>query len=171
MYNNSQRKRGKLIRGTIGAILGSLIGVAVWVLINQLGYLSALAGCIMVVCALKGYEIFGKALDTKGVVIACLVSVFMVLFAERVSLAIEIYNAYNHVGRMNILEAFKAVPEFMEMEEIRRAVIGDLVMGYFLMLVGAFGTVIRAFKESRGVQNKNVPLNGNEYEGTQQWMK
>ena len=156
-----KRKKSNIIGGIIGAVLGSLIGVAVWVLISQAGYISALAGLLMVVCAMQGYKLFGRALDTKGIIISCLVSIAMVLVAEHLSLAVEIYKTYDTV--------FTHMT-FMEYDEIKDAVVYDLIMGYLLMVVGAASTVFEAFKKSRSTVETNELQNGNEYGNSQQWM-
>ncbi len=167
-----KRKKSNIIGGIIGAVLGSLIGVAVWVLISQAGYISALAGLLMVVCAMQGYKLFGRALDTKGIIISCLVSIAMVLVAEHLSLAVEIYKTYDTVfTHMTFMEAVQSVPEFMEYDEIKDAVVYDLIMGYLLMVVGAASTVFEAFKKSRSTVETNELQNGNEYGNSQQWMQ
>lgn len=144
-------KGSNIIGGLIGALLGSLIGVAVWVAIYQMGYLCAFAGAIMVICALKGYKSFGGKLDTKGVIISCIICIGMVWMSEQISLAIEIYKAYNDMFGVDFFEAFRAVPDFLTDSEVKSAVTYDLVMGYLLMILGAFGTVHQAIKESKGV--------------------
>ena len=151
-------KGSNIIAGIVGALLGSLIGVAVWVGIYQLGYLCAFAGAIMVVCALRGYQLLGGKLDTKGVIISCLICIGMVWMAEQTCLTIEICKAYDEEYGMAIsfFEAFKSVPDFMGVSKIKSAVTYDLIMGYFLMVLGAFGTVIQAFKQSRGVVHTSM---------------
>ncbi len=144
---------GNIIGGIVGALLGSLLGVVLWVLIYQLGYISAIAGAVMVICALKGYEMLGGKLNTKGIVISCIISVLMVLVAEQTSLSIEIYNAYIDYYDITFFDAFRSAPSFLEEPDIRAAVIGDLAIGYILMAVGAWGTVRQALKAGTGRQD------------------
>lgn len=54
-----EEPRDNVIAGTVGAFLGSLIGVACIVLVNQLGYVSAICGAVMAVCSIKGYTMLG----------------------------------------------------------------------------------------------------------------
>ena len=144
-------KGSNIIGGIVGALFGSLIGVAVWVVIYQLGYLCAFAGAIMVICALNGYKKLGGKLDTKGIILSCILCICMVWVAEQTCLAIEIYKVYNEMFEVSFFEAFRSVPDFLGESEIKSAVTYDLVMGYLLMVAGAFGTVHQAIKESRGV--------------------
>ena len=53
--------KGKcLSRVQWGALAGTLIGVICIVITGQLGYVSALCGVVMGVCALRGYQMLGK---------------------------------------------------------------------------------------------------------------
>ena len=161
----NEKKRGgsgNLAGGLVGAFLGSLLGVALWVLIYQLGYISAIGGAVMIVCAMKGYEMLGGRLNTTGIVISCVLSVLMLIFAEQLSLGIEIYKSYKDYG-VTFFEAFQSVPAFLDEPEIRTAVIRDVVIGYVLMAVGAWGTVRQALKAGSGKQDvkKLTPVAGN----------
>ena len=153
---NKRKGSGNVIGGIVGAFLGSLIGVAVWVLIYELGYISAIAGIVMIVCALKGYEMLGGSLNKTGIIISCLISLIMVIVAEQLSLSIDIYNAYKDYYEITFFDAFRSVPSFMEESEVRTAVIGDLIIGYILMAVGAWGTIRQALKNVSGVVNKQM---------------
>lgn len=82
---------GNVPGGIIGAVIGALIGVAVWVIIYMGGYISAIAGIVMILCAFKGYKLLGGKLNKTGVFICCLISVIMVPVAEYLSLGTEIY--------------------------------------------------------------------------------
>ena len=55
--------------GAVGALAGTLIGVICIVITGQLGYVSALCGVVMGVCALRGYQMLGKTVSKKGIII------------------------------------------------------------------------------------------------------
>ena len=38
-------------------------------LVNQFGYIASISGVVMGVCALKGYQILGKKMSLKGIII------------------------------------------------------------------------------------------------------
>lgn len=54
-----EETRDNVVAGAVGAFLGSLIGVACIVLVNQLGYVASICGLVMAVCCLKGYALLG----------------------------------------------------------------------------------------------------------------
>lgn len=146
-----QQGSGNVIGGIVGALLGSLIGVAAWVLIYQLGYISALGGLVMVICSMKGYELLGGRLNKLGIAITCIVSILMLLFAEYICLSIEIYKVYNDWSSpITFTDAFYSVPFFLNEPEVMGAVVKDLLIGFVLMAVGAFGTIKQTYKENTG---------------------
>lgn len=58
---NEKNKKENLVGGVVGALVGSLLGVASIILLSQMGYVAALSGVIMAVCALKGYELLAAS--------------------------------------------------------------------------------------------------------------
>ena len=70
---NQQAELGKtenMVAGTVGALLGSLLGVACIVLLGQLGYVAAVSGIVMAICTMKGYELLGGRFSTVGLVVS-----------------------------------------------------------------------------------------------------
>lgn len=149
MNQEAKKGNGNVIGGIVGALLGALLGVVLWVLIYQLGYISALVGAVMVICALKGYELLGGRLNVLGIVISCIISALMLLFAEQICLAIEIYNAFRSQFGITFFDAFTSIPAFLEDSEVLIPVVFELIMGYILMIVGAAGTVHATYKKNR----------------------
>ena len=78
-------RKENIVAGVVGAFLGSLIGVVCTVVIGQLGYVAAISGLIMAVCALKGYELLGGTLSKKGVAVSAVLILAMTWFAHRLS--------------------------------------------------------------------------------------
>ena len=79
--------------GIVGAILGSLVGVAAIVLLDRIGFVAAIGGTIMAYCAVFGYEKLGHKLSSKSRWIILAVMVVMVLFANHLCWGISLYNA------------------------------------------------------------------------------
>lgn len=147
LSQNAAKKKaeghGNVLGGVIGALIGSLLGVAVWVLIYQLGYISVIGGLAMIFFTLKGYELLCGKLTKPGIVISCLISVFMLVAAEYLCIAIEIKKVYEE---LSLSEALSAVPIFFQYSEIVAAFAKDVVIGLIFMAVGAFATVAQALK-------------------------
>lgn len=134
--------------GTVGAFLGSLIGVACTVIIGQLGYMASLSGLVMAICALKGYELLGGTLSWKGAVIASVLILVMTFFAHRLTWAISIAPELN----CGLPEAYRAIPCLLERSMLEGpAYWGNLAMLYLFTLMGAVPTILG------GLRNTGAP--------------
>lgn len=140
---------GNVVGGIIGAVLGAMLGVAVWIIIGLNGYISAIAGFVMIFCAFKGYKLFGGKLNKTGIFLCCLISIVMVPFAELLCMTLEIYRVYGEYYTITLLDAWLEVPELLKESEIKSAFIYDLVIGYPLMALGAWSSIQQALGNSR----------------------
>lgn len=145
-------RKSNLLLGVIGAVAASVIGVALWVLIYQLGYIAGIAGAAIMLLAFWGYRKLGHALDTKGVLISFAVGLVMVFVASHISWTIEAMKAYSEYYDINMdfFYMYKRLFSILERLDIVSNFVTELAMGYGLSLLVALPTVISAFKESRG---------------------
>lgn len=142
-------QKSNLIPGIVGAMLGALIGCALWMLIYKLGYIAGIAGAVTGICAMKGYEMFGKHLDKKGVIASVIVMFVMIFFANKLSWSWEIYDVYK-VDGVTFFEAFQAADEVIAYSDLTSSYYMDLVIGYVLTLLATYKNIINAFKASTG---------------------
>ena len=84
---------GNPILGILGAVLFSLIGCAVWVVIGKLGYISYIGGVAMSFTTLFGYYLFSKKFDIIGMITGIVIVLLMVLFANMIIYAWDIASA------------------------------------------------------------------------------
>lgn len=145
------RKSNPLL-GLIGAAVASVLGVVLWILIYQIGYIAGIAGGAIMLFAFWGYKKLGRAMDTKGVLISFAVGLLMVFVACHISWTIEAIKAYNeYYGfNMDFFYMSKKLFSILEKLDIMSDFFIELAMGYGLSLLVAFPTVINSFKESRG---------------------
>lgn len=138
-----QRKANENVGlGIVGALLGSLVGVLVIVLIGQLGYVAVAGGLVMGFATLKGYELLAKNMSNKGIIISSIIMILMVYVAERIEWAIEVFKVYSD-EHISFIEAFLYTPEVIRYSDATGQFIGSLVLLYVFTAVGVFG-VIRA---------------------------
>lgn len=154
--SQSQQKKENVLGGVVGALLGSLIGVAAIVLLSQLGYVAALSGLLMAVCTLKGYELLAGKLSTKGIVISSVLMIVMTLLGDQLDWAIIIARELE----VDFFTAFRVFPELLAYEVIDVGnYVGNLVLLYLFGLLGAVPTIINAVK-NRKVQKLTYRLGG-----------
>ena len=142
--------------GTIGALLFSLAGGIIWFVLYQIGFLAAISGIVGVVCAIKGYSIFGKRESVKGVVISTIMAFLMIVLAWYVCLSYDVYLAYQEWyanGEVDytvtIFEAVANAYIFLTDGEIALAYLKDLGIGLVFCVVGAFGYVKAAVGKAK----------------------
>ena len=79
-------QKENVLLGTIGA----LIGGAVALFIARLGYVAMVAGIVLGICTIKGYEILGRKVSRKGIVISSIWMVITVFLVNQIDLAMEV---------------------------------------------------------------------------------
>ncbi len=149
-------KEENILAGIVGALLFSLAGGIVWFVLYQVGFLAAISGIIGVVCAIKGYAIFGKRESTKGVIISTVIAFLVIVLAWYLCLSYDVYLAYQDwyaAGEVDFtITFFEAVSNahlFLADTEIAVAYLKDLGIGLIFCVVGAFGYVKAAIGKAK----------------------
>lgn len=140
---NQGKKRESLAAGLVGAFLGSLLGAVCIIVVGQLGYVAAISGMVMAVCALKGYELLGGTLSRKGAVIACIWVLIITYVSYQLECALQIAQA----AEVGVFEAFRSIGYLLEGGYLNtRAYWGGMVMLYLFTLVGAVPLLVGALR-------------------------
>lgn len=143
---NEKNKKENLVGGVVGALIGSLLGAASIILLSQLGYVAAISGVIMAVCALKGYELLGGKLTKKGVIISGVIMIVMTYVGDRVDWAIMIARELE----TDVFYGYRLLPLLLSEEVIdMTSYVLELVLLYALLLVGAIPTIQNAMRKDK----------------------
>lgn len=136
-----------VVLGTVGALLGAVLGGASIVLLSQLGYIASISGVILAFCTLKGYELLGKQMSKKGLVISILLMVLTPFIADWIDWALAVMDAWADYG-VTFGEALRAIPLLMEDGSIDMTeYFKNLGMIYLFVVLGGFYTVKKAIKK------------------------
>lgn len=142
-------QKSNLLPGLVGAFLGALIGCIVWIIIGKLGYISGIAGFVMAICAMKGYEMLGKHLDKKGVIVCTITLLVMVYFATKLTWSLVFFGELKAYD-WSFSEIFQQFYYILTESEIKGAFFKELGVGYFLTILATVVYIVRAFKNSTG---------------------
>ncbi len=134
------------IAGIVGALIGVVIGVAAWVGIYQLGYIAGIAGFIMLICSIKGFEMLGGGLNIPAIIICVVLDLGAVYFAHNIAIAVSIMQ---ELDGYSFTSAYKYIPYLLEYPEFAEAYYKDLMMGYGLTLVAIIPSIINYIKGNR----------------------
>ena len=109
-----------VLAGIVGAFVFGLAGGLLWFVLYLVGFFSGLSGLVGVVCAIKGYAIFSKKESTKGIIIATVMALLVLVLAWYLCFAYDIQAAYQiwyEEGEIDFTltyaESIRAVPIFL----------------------------------------------------------
>ena len=144
-------KKSNMFLGIIGAIGGSLVGVALWLLISLVGFIAGIAGFVMLKFALLGYQKLSGKLDKKGAVISLFVAAFMVFGANVLDFVVSICKAYFQFEASFDTVRFVVMnfADLMTEYDMWRGFWVNLIIGYGLSIWSSFsliGSILR-YKE------------------------
>ncbi|MBQ8994999.1 MAG: hypothetical protein IJ091_04210 [Oscillospiraceae bacterium] len=153
----ADQKEENLVAGAVGALLGSLAGVAAIVIFSQLGFISVASGLIMGVCTLKLYEKFAGKMTIRGAIICLAIMILMVYFGDRLDWSIVLVREADY----GLIEGFRSVPYFVKYDYIEKGTYYyNLFMEYLFTALGAVPQIIASLKEKKiaGLSRKMTGL-------------
>ena len=137
--SNNDEKEENIVLGIIGAIIGSLLGVAAIIAIGQIGFVASISGAIMGFATLFGYQKLGHKLDKKGIIISVIIMVIMTYLATRLNVAISIKR---EASTTDLFQVFKAMPSLVKYGLVKSdAYYGNMALTYLFTALGAFSTI------------------------------
>ena len=136
-----------VLLGFIGALFGAMLGGASIILLSQLGYIASISGLILAVCTLKGYELLGKRLSKKGIVLCIILMLITPFAADWIDWAIYLMKEMPEYN-LNLADACVVMGQMMaegyvDMAEYAK----NLGMIYLFVAMGGFYTLKSAFKK------------------------
>jgi len=132
---NSTSENDNILLGVIGAILGSIPGLLVWLLLSKLGVIAAISGIILISGTLLGYKLFAKQISTFGFIFCIVLVLFMVYFATKLSWCIEIYSECKDF--LTFKECFSEFSLLLKSADCTGSFIKDILMGYLITAISA----------------------------------
>lgn len=138
--------------GILGAILGALLGGALWVVIGHFNYYAWIAGFITVSGAFYGYKLLGGRVSKVGAFLVFLISIAMLFGASIVEWAWRFTDWFREAGiDAQFFEVLRATPALIVSDsDVKFAVIKDLLIGLGLVLVAGIPATVGLYKESAG---------------------
>lgn len=135
-YNKAKENIGL---GIIGAILGTIPGIILWILFSLIGIEPGIAGIAITMGSAVFYKKFAHNIKLPGIIISSFVGLFMVLVAHEINCAIYIYNLYKADYFIKLMDAYKAIPYYLNtVSEFRKIFNNGLLTGYLLSIIGVF---------------------------------
>lgn len=153
------------VMGILGAIIFSLIGCAVWIIIGKLGYISYLGGIAMAFSTIFGYHLFGKKFDTLGLIISIVIVLVMVLISNMFIYTWELlsqpgmeealsllgYNGFFGVffGLFNLMKEVDLHTGLEGIDSMTGGFISDLIFSYIISMIATVAIGVSMLKKDR----------------------
>lgn len=142
------QKPENVVTGTVGAVLGAVLGAGAIILLSQLGYVAAISGLILAVCTLKGYELLGGSRSKRGTIICCVLMAITPYIADRIDWAIVIVREFASEG-VTFAQAYSAVHAVIAEAEMVGDYFTNLGLVYLFVVLGAFSTIRGMFNKKK----------------------
>lgn len=153
------------VMGILGAIVFSLIGCAVWIIIGKLGYISYLGGIAMAFSTIFGYHLFGKKFDTLGLIISIVIVLVMVLVSNMFIYTWELLSqpgmeeALSLLGYNGFFGVFFGLFDLMKQVDLHTGLdgidsmtggfISDLIFSYIISMIATVAIGVSMLKKDR----------------------
>lgn len=141
-------KQRNIPKGILGAIIGAIPGIILWIILSKIGIIASLCGIVILVGVVIGYTALGKEFDMVGMIISLAVVIFSVYFATNLSWALELHSALKDAeGSYSLLWCMKNLSWVLNLFDCKGSFIKDLVFGYLLTFVGAGSYIYKLMKK------------------------
>lgn len=171
-WQPDDNKRYSFIGGLTGAVVGMILGAALWTLIGIAGYIASLAGIVMAYLISKGYDLLrGKPGKFKALLLAILVIIGVIVGTAGTNIA-GAHNTYKDIEsslRPGEYITYRDMPIYSESEMVTALlkdmpsdpdVMKDMGLGLVFAALGTFG-IIKAAGNHPDKPSKPRKLKGN----------
>lgn len=106
--------------GIIGAIGGCIPGLFLWLLLTYLMINPSVVGLIIMFGSAYFYRYMAKSMKLPGLIISVLIGFIFIIFANEITNAYTLYNEYVNQYNINIFDAYKSIPYYLQTNEVFR---------------------------------------------------
>lgn len=136
---NAKKNKEHLILGTIGAIIGTIPGIIVWLILGYLKLEPSLASILITLGSAVGYKKLSKNIKLPGLIISILIGLLGIIVAHELNCSIYIYELYKENYNINLFDAYKAIPYYLnKISEFKKNFYNCLITSYVLSITGIF---------------------------------
>ena len=144
-----------IILGYVGAIIGAVIGISLWIFCGYFGIIPGMVGFIFAFLTIKGYMLLSGSISRKGLIGCIVICILMIVLAEFGVVMLTIYIDGNiH----NLSEIIKNVPNYISSEKLALKMIRNVLFGIFTFGVGCFGMFFRLWNQTKQGPCENIKI-------------
>lgn len=141
-------------KALLGAMLGAIPAMLLWVVLGKVGYLAAISGFFMFLGEIIACNYFTRKSSQMNIwvalIICAVVMIFDVYLCERFVWSWELSDILNEYGEgeysVGIFDCFKNFKELTEVFEVQEDFTASLVKSYLFAALGGFAGVMKLGK-------------------------
>lgn len=146
-----EEKEGNLLTGIVGALLGGLLGTAVWMLIGLAGYIASIVAMLTTFLSLKGYDLLHGRPGKVRLITVVLVVVLSVIVGTVGTLGVMIAQEYYDLSDFNSFDqkifymqypdVFSFAKVIFADADVQKELVSNIGMGMLFAALGAYSII------------------------------
>ena len=138
----SKKIKENIPLGIIGAIIGCIPGLLLWLLLTYLMINPTVTGLIIMFGSAYFYRYMAKSMKIPGLIISVLIGFIFIIFANELTNAYTLYNEYVSQYNINIFDAYKAIPYYLQTNDIFKHTYNqNLILTIMFFVFGSFTNI------------------------------
>ena len=143
------------ILGTVGAILGGLLGYLLWIFCGYYFLIPGIVGFALAFFIIKAYITLAGSISRTGLVICGIVSLLWISISEIGCVALHIYFDWKI---RELSEILKNIENYVNANGLFMKMIGNTLVGIFTFAVGCFNMYYKIWKETGNGPKEKVTV-------------
>ncbi len=127
-----------LAKGILGAVLGSIPGIILWIIVAYFGYTAAIVGFVIAFGIIFGYSKLGGPLTDGGVAVCIIVMIIALYAGVHLSWAAMLYDIHP-----SITKCIFGLYGYLDKYNLYENYFKSMGMGYLFGLLGGIGTITK----------------------------
>ena len=139
---NRKKIKENIPLGIIGAIIGCIPGLLMWILLTYLMINPTVIGLVIMFGSAYFYRYMAKSMKLPGLIISILIGFIFIILANEFTNSYTLYNEYVNQYNINIIDAYKAIPYYLQTNEIfRHSYSQNLILTIMFFIFGSFTNI------------------------------
>lgn len=155
----NKRIKENIPLGIIGAIVGAIPGLLIWILLAYLMINPCVVALIIMFGSAYFYRYMAKSMKLPGLIISILIGFIFIILANELTNAYSLYNEYVSQYSINIFDAYKAIPYYLQANDVfKHTYTQNLILTIMFFAFGSLTNIgiFRGYMATSKVKNLEV---------------
>ena len=140
--DNRKKIKENIPLGIVGAILGCIPGLLLWILLTYLMINPTVVALIIMFGSAYFYRYMAKSMKLPGLIISILIGFIFTIIANEFSSSYTLYNEYINQYNIHIFDAYKAIPYYLQNNDVFKHMYNqNLILTIMFFIFGSFTNI------------------------------